>query len=240
MLTVDYDRLGVRPGDKVLDLGCGAGRHTFEALRRHADVVAVDLDRELLGDVGAIAAAMSEQGETRRACLCVKADARSLPFPDSAFDRVVVSEVLEHILDDRRVLAEVARLLKPGGVAAVTVPRWWPERVCWALSSEYHSNNGGHVRIYKEGELRRRLRTAGLDPVHAHHAHALHAPYWWLKCAFGVSRENALVPRLYHRFLVWDLTHNPKPVRVVERSLDPVLGKSLCIYARKAAVPAHV
>ena len=42
MLTVDYDRLGVGPGDRVLDLGCGFGRHAFEAARRGASVVALD------------------------------------------------------------------------------------------------------------------------------------------------------------------------------------------------------
>ena len=40
MLTVDYQRLEVRAGDRLLDLGCGLGRHAYEALRRGADVVA--------------------------------------------------------------------------------------------------------------------------------------------------------------------------------------------------------
>ena len=61
MLTVDFDLLGVRAGQRVLDLGCGAGRHSYEYLRRGADVVAFDQDTEALAEVetmfGAMAAA---------------------------------------------------------------------------------------------------------------------------------------------------------------------------------------
>ena len=73
-------------------------------------------------------------------------------------------------------------------------------RVCWALSDEYHANEGGHVRIYRGAELRDRLATAGLRPAGRHHAHALHAPYWWLKCAVGVRRDTAADSRACEKF----------------------------------------
>ena len=105
--------------------------------------------------------------------------------PTAAFDRVIAAEVLEHVPDDAGVLAELVRVLRPGGLMAVTVPRWYPEAVNWALSAEYHNVPGGHVRIYRRSQLRRRLRTAGLELHRHHHAHALHSPYWWLRCALG-------------------------------------------------------
>src|SRR3712207_6627601 len=95
--------------------------------------------------------------------------------------------------------------------------------------------SGGHVRIYRGEVLRSRLTAAGLVPGGQHHAHALHAPFWWLKCAVGVDRDPAAV-RAYHRLLVWDLTKRPWPTRVAERLLDPVIGKSLVVYADKPAV----
>jgi SAM-dependent methyltransferase len=156
-----------------------------------------------------------------------------LPFADGDFDHVIASEVLEHIPEDERALAEITRVLKPGSTAAVTVPRYWPEAVCWALSREYHSNEGGHVRIYRTPELARKLRDAGLTPGGVEYAHALHAPYWWIKCAVGVRRERALLPRAYHRFLVWDLETNAAPARLLERSLNPIMGKSVVMYASK-------
>src|SRR5690606_35820000 len=63
MLTVDYDRLGVRAGDRLLDLGCGFGRHAYEALRRGADVVACDMALPELTEVCKLMQAMAEAGE---------------------------------------------------------------------------------------------------------------------------------------------------------------------------------
>jgi SAM-dependent methyltransferase len=165
----------------------------------------------------------------------VNGDALRLPFADGTFDRVIASEVMEHLPDDRAAAAELARVLRPGGTLAVTVPAWLPERVCWALSEEYHAPfvPGGHVRVYAEPELRRRLREAGLRPGSAHHAHALHTPYWWVKCAVGVTNDGHPVVQAFHRLLVWDIVERPLVTRVAERVLSPVLGKSLVVYARK-------
>jgi SAM-dependent methyltransferase len=148
----------------------------------------------------------------------------------------MASEVLEHIPDDVTAMAEIARVLKPGGRVAITVPRYGPERICWALSDEYHANEGGHIRIYRRDVVRTRLASVGLTPGASHHAHALHAPYWWLKCAVGVERDTAAV-RAYHRMLVWDLTTRPWLTRTAERVLDPLFGKSLVVYADKPALP---
>ena len=129
MLTVDYDRLGVRPGDRVLDLGCGFGRHAFEAARRGASVVALDAGPEEVAQVRGTFAAMIEMGEipADHPATAVQGDALSLPFDDGTFDRVIASEVLEHIPDDSAAIRELARVLRPGGSMAVTVPRCGPE-----------------------------------------------------------------------------------------------------------------
>ncbi|GAB3201997.1 class I SAM-dependent methyltransferase [Geodermatophilus arenarius] len=239
MLTVDYDLLDLRPGMTVLDLGCGEGRHAFEAYRRGASVVAVDWGVPEVETTKRWLGAIAEAGEAPAGAHheVVRGDLRHLPFPDGSVDRVIASEVLEHIPDDGTAMTEIARVLKPGGRVAVTVPRYGPERVCWALSDAYHANEGGHVRIYRGDVLRARLSVAGLVPGRSHHAHALHAPYWWLKCAVGVDRDAAVV-RAYHRLLVWDLTRRPWVTRLAERVLDPLIGKSLVVYADKPRVPA--
>jgi SAM-dependent methyltransferase len=182
---------------------------------------------------------MKEAGEAPEGATAAarEGDALNLPFPDESFDVVIISEVMEHIHDDKGVLAEMVRVLRPGGRIAVTVPRYGPEKVCWALSDAYHEVEGGHIRIYKADELLGLIRQAGLKPYGSHHAHALHAPYWWLKCAVGVERDAAVV-RAYHRLLVWDLTRRPWVTRTVERVLDPLFGKSLVVYADKPAVAA--
>ncbi len=240
MLTVDFARLGLAAGDRMLDLGCGGGRHAFEAHRRGAHVVALDRSAAETGAVTGLLGAMRLAGEAPSIALgtAVGGDAVALPFADDTFDRVVAAEVLEHLDDDVTAMAELARVLRPGGTMAVTVPRWFPEQVCWALADDYHAPavSGGHVRIYRAGQLARRLQATGLTMTGAHHAHALHSPYWWLRCLVGVARDDALPVRVYHRFLVWDITTRPRPVRMLERALNPVVGKSLVLYLEKPMV----
>ncbi|MFZ2383088.1 MAG: methyltransferase domain-containing protein [Candidatus Nanopelagicales bacterium] len=235
MLTVDFDRLPVGPGDRVLDMGCGAGRHAFALYRTGADVVALDMDAAELRNVADIFTAMDEAGEVPPGATAavVRGDAYQLPFPDDSFDRIVAAEILEHLPQDSVAMAELFRVLKPGGRIAVSVPRWLPEKLCWALSDEYHEVEGGHIRIYKGTVLTDRLTATGLVHVENHHAHALHAPYWWLKCAVGVHSQNHQLVKAYHRLLVWDMMKAPAATRIAERALNPVIGKSLVVYLRK-------
>ena len=139
----------------------------------------------------------------------------------------------EHIPHDTDAIAELVRVLRPGGTMAVTVPRWLPEKVCWALSDAYHEVEGGHVRVYTGGELVGKLESAGLVHEGRDHVHALHAPYWWLKCAVGVTNDDHPAVKAYHRLLVWDIMKKPLATRLAERALNPLIGKSLVLYLRK-------
>jgi hypothetical protein len=106
--------------------------------------------------------------------------------------------------------------------------------VCWALSSEYHEIPGGSVRIYRRRQLAERLRRSGLviAPPH-HHAHALHSPYWWLRCAIGMTREQAPVALVYRCFVVYTLMRRPCWSGSLYRALNPVLGKRVVVYAHR-------
>ena len=123
------------------------------------------------------------------------------------------------------------------------MPAWLPEKVCWALSEQYHAPyvEGGHVRIYAAPELRRRLVAAGFVPAGHHHAHALHTPYWWLRCAVGPTDTTHPLVRAYLKVLLWDITGTPvlSPItHLADRLANPVLGKSLIVYARKPETPS--
>ncbi len=239
MLTVDYETLELHAGDLLLDIGCGFGRHSYEALRRGADVVSSDFSLPELVEVDGTVAAMTEMNElpsgvTSASC---NGDVTRLPFPDGTFDRIIASEILEHIDDDVAALVELVRVLRPGGTFAATVPAALPEKICWKITDEYHAPKveGGHVRIYENGELARRMQAAGLEVFRDHRAHALHTPYWWLRCAVGPQRDPSTHPmtKTYNRLLEWDIMTQPTITKVADRVLNPVLGKSLVVYGVK-------
>ena len=240
MLTIRFDQLGLQPGDLVLDVGAGFGRHCFEVARRGGRVVALDYAADEVVATRATLGGMVDAGEiTLESYVGVlRGDATRLPFADGTFDRVITSEVLEHIQADTAAITEFARVLKPGGTFAATVPTWLPEKINWMLSDEYHAPKaaGGHVRIYTATELKAKLRSAGLDVTGSHHAHALHSPYWWLKCAVGPRREDSKAVNAYKKFLEWDIISGPRSTRLAERVLSPVLGKSLAVYGTKPAL----
>jgi len=235
VLTVDFDRLGLKPGERVLDMGCGAGRHAFEMYRRGADVIAFDQDADELSGVRDLFAAMKGAGEVPEGAEAdtKEGDALALPFADGEFDRIVAAEVLEHIPADLQAIAELVRVLRPGGTIAVTVPRWLPEVICWQLSDDYHSVPGGHIRIYSDKELIGKLKNAGLEYDGKDYAHGLHAPYWWIKCAVGVDNDQHPLVKGYHKLLVWDIMKRPRATQLAERVLNPVIGKSLVLYFTK-------
>lgn len=238
MKTVEFAQLGLRPGDRVLDLGCGQGRHVI-SVYAEAEVqsVGVDLGFADLSITAEKAEPFLDPANPRKQLHLACANALTLPFADATFDAVICSEVLEHIPDYGGALREIERVLKPGGTAAISVPRYGPEWLCWALSDEYHSNEGGHLRIFRASELRRAVERTGLAFIRRHWAHALHSIYWWLQCAFWRTRETNPLVQYWHRLLVWDMMEQPALTRLLERGLNPLIGKSVVMYFYKRSSP---
>jgi len=235
MVTVEFDRLKVRPGFKILDVGCGTGRHTCAAYRQPKVItIGADLKFNDLTEAGERLKLHDRLGEHGGGVWgLAAADIVCLPFKDDDFDLVICSEVLEHIEKYFQAIREIIRVLKPGCNLVVSVPRYWPERICWALSTDYHTAEGGHLRIFKPKQLIADLQKAGLEPWARHYAHSLHTPFWWLKCLVGPNREDSRPVNLYHRFLTWDIMKQPRTTRILNNLLNPILGKSVVVYLRK-------
>ncbi len=234
--TIDLDRLALQPGEKVLDLGCGEGRHSILAyLAAPVQVVGLDLSSNDLNTTRERFAEFVDPDDSTRTLGLVRGSGLILPFADHTFDVVICSEVLEHIPDYESVLEEIRRVLKPGGRISVSVPRFFPEWVCWKLSDAYHEVPGGHVRIFRTKELTQAVSAREFTLEARHWAHALHVPYWWLKCLFWERADTNWAVRTYHRLLVWDLMKAPWITRTLDRLLNPLLGKSVVFYFSDAS-----
>ena len=236
MQTVDFKHFELNDGDVVLDMGCGEGRHVISAyVEGNITSVGIDLGFHDLVTTKQKFDDFAEPDNSQKSFGLANADAMSLPFADNTFDKIICSEVLEHIPDYHTALQEIERVLKPGGLFCASVPRAWPEKICWYFSEEYHQVEGGHLRIFDGVALRKQIQGMGFDFYKRHWAHALHSPYWWLKCAFWDNADDNILVKSYHRFLVWDLMDQPWITRTMERLLNPAMGKSVVLYFQKAA-----
>jgi SAM-dependent methyltransferase len=235
LLTVDLERLEVGPGDLVLDAGCGEGRHCFGCLERGARVVGLDIDFPSLRDASkrlrGRALELDSLGEM------TQGDAFHLPFADETFDRVICSEVMEHVHDYRGAARELSRVTKPGGRVAVTIPTRTSEQFYLRLGDEYFESPGGHIRIFDPRELADGLARAGLTTQGAGFAHGFHTPYWVLRSIMHLpdADESPLV-RAYREFLI--IATGSRLMDRLEGWLNFVCPKSVILYAEKPASTA--
>ena len=235
MITIDFKRLKIRPGDWILDMGCGEGRHMVCACKQ-PDTMCLGADfmyENLVTTRNKLVfhKAIDDLACTRFDLSCM--DVTRLPFRDNSFDAVICSEVLEHIPDDDQAVSELVRILKPGRILAVSVPRFLPEKICWLLSDTYTNADMGHVRIFRKNPLKKKISAHKMIFWGSHFSHSLHTPYWWLKCLTGPDRDDVFLVKLYHRLLVWDMMKKPAATRFLDRLFNPVLGKSLVLYFKK-------
>lgn len=235
MLTARLKHLGLAAGDRVLDLGCGEGRHVHGLyLLGDLDIVGVDLNEGSLKKAADGLATLPKPANDETGKVAFQTgDATALDFADNSFDAIICSEVLEHLPDYDAALKEIRRVLKPDGKLCISVPHAWPERICWQLApppNGYAFEPGGHIRIFDEVDLKVSVERHGFSLFKRHHAHGLHVPYWWLKCAFWNRKDDHPLVKAYHQFLVWDLMKKPWLTRGLDAVVSPFMGKSLVLY----------
>jgi ubiquinone/menaquinone biosynthesis C-methylase UbiE len=234
MITVEPDLLGIKDGDITLDAGCGNGRHSWEVYgKNHSSIIAFDIDAVCVKKNLYLLASLKTEREIEGSYHMLMADVTKLPFKSGSFDKIICSEVLEHIPEDSIAVKELIRVLSKDGAIGISVPHYLAESICWKLSGEYYGFPGGHIRKYKTRELLALVETAGLSVYANRHKHAFHSFYWILRCVFGIKKENAAIPSFYNKFLEWDLHTNHRFFRWLEGPLNHLCPKSVAIYARK-------
>jgi SAM-dependent methyltransferase len=251
-VRVVLEYLDVQPGERVLDCGCGLGWMTHVTRELHdCRLAATDYDvprltttrREVAADVSVAAS-----------------DVLRLPYPDDAFDKVILSEVLEHIVDDSAALREVRRVVKPGGVVAITVPNhdypflwdpvnWTRERL--GLAPIREGFFGGlwtnHVRLYSRAAIVDLVRSCDLVPETVRqHVHSCFPFAHNLVYGLGMRLvERGIFPDA-DRFRYEKNASSLSPIdigrrifRAIDRRNDPVSdeGKATVILSVKARKP---
>lgn len=233
MLTVDFDRLGVREDDLVLDSGCGFGRHSMEFFSRGAHVISMDLDIESLLKTRYLLKQMKLNGQCKKSSSSMvhTGDALNLPFRDNTFDRIICSEVMEHVDDDNRACAELARVLKKNGTIAITVPTIISELVYDALTYEYFTSPGGHVRKYVPSKLADLMRQNGIEIYAVGFKHSFHTIWWMIRSVVGLHNNDHPLTKGYHKFLTLML-YSPF-MRRMENFFNWFFPKSIVLYGWK-------
>ncbi len=231
MLTVNFRTLPLEKGDLVLDAGCGEGRHTFECYRHDCRILGMDLSHHSLLKAKYVLGEMKKRKEAKGRVLLLRGDALRFPFPDGTFDKIICAEVIEHVDDDRKGVAALARILTEGGKIAITVPTRMTEHVYDWLSKEYFRTPGGHVRKVIPRILAGYMEENHLRVYAVGFAHSFHFPYWMLRCIFGLHKENARIPALYKKVLYYSLFCNP--LRRMEKFCNCFFPKSIILYAQK-------
>jgi len=240
MEAVDLDLVRLREGDLVLDMGSGTGRHVLAACLRPCRVVGLDSDLDSLAVAARYVGLIDSWGVVKASATLMLGWCDRLPFADGSFDRVLCTEVLEHIPDDRATIREIMRVLRPGGTVAVSVPDQLVEFLLWRFSRRYRNAPGGHVRIYGRGEIASKLRDAGLNLYAVRFRHAFETVYW---LAGTGPRDRRWAPELwlqsFRRLLDSHRVRDSKFFHRLEEAANYLFPKSIVLYGRKPPPEAH-
>ncbi len=144
MITVEPGLLGIKEGDITLDAGCGNGRHSWEVCNKnHSQIVAFDIDTVCVKKNKYMLDSLRQQKGIDGNYHLLIANVTKLPFKNGAFDKIICSEVLEHIPEDKRTVEELIRVLSKDGTIGISVPHYLAESICWKLSGDYYGFPGG-------------------------------------------------------------------------------------------------
>lgn len=235
--SIDPALLDIGADDRAIDLGCGTGRHVLALSRIPSNIIGADISRTDIRAARYLLEIMRRRNEVRARVHWLQTAGERLPFKDAAFDRVICTETLEHVDDDSVLARELARVLRPGGILAISVPDEFSEKVFWKLSKNYRTHAGGHVRIYRRPQIVALLRDAGLKPYAVRYRHSLETAYWLSHIAFWSDwGKQGPITRAFRNILDSQRGRDSALVTLLDDIGNRVLPKSIVVYSRK---PLH-
>jgi len=224
----------IRGEDTVIDVGCGSGGMSDFAAACGAEVIATDVDGE-----------KTETLEQRlrlsraRAFRTIVSDSNPLPLADGIASKVICMEVLEHVEDPRRLLAELVRVGRPGAQYLISAPDPFSESVQRRVAPQCYWESPNHLHVFQRDELDALVQEAGLV-IESRPAHFFYWFMWWILFwgaggvyQFGEPEGKAAV--LDHWNKTWHALLSNANGRRVAKALNELMPKSNVLVARKAA-----
>lgn len=170
----------LRPGARVLDLGCGRGVLLGALADRGFDVHGLELSEA------------AARGADPRARIRIAPTLAGASYSAAFFDRAIVWHVLEHLRDPAATLAELHRILRPGGEVVISVPNFSSLQARWAGAAWFHLDPPRHLWHFSLESLRRLVVRAGFVLRSEHHFSLRQNPFGWVQSAMN---RHSTLPR---------------------------------------------
>jgi SAM-dependent methyltransferase len=178
------------PGARVLDVGCGRGVLLGALADRGFEVHGVEISEE------------AARGADPRAEIRIASRLQDAGYAASHFDEVIIWHVFEHMADPAETLAEVHRILAPGGRVVIAVPNFESAQARWTGPAWFHLDLPRHLYQFPLSALCALLRKTGFEVISEHHFSLRQNPFGWLQSVlnrFPSMPRNGLYTLLHHR-----------------------------------------
>lgn len=215
------------PDDTVVDVGCGRGRASLFAANCGAEVIGVDVNASLFEPLGK---ALAESPARSFRLLLGEAD--RVPLPDGIASKTICMEVLEHVDDPAAIMAELARITRPGGQILLSVPDPLAESVQRQVAPEAYWRAPNHLRVFERETFESLVSAAGLSVESRPVGSFFHALFWIL---FWADDPAGGRPVAKHWMATWQALLEAPHGPAVRRALDGLMPKSQALVVRKAA-----
>ena len=213
--------------DIVVDVGCGDGGAILFCAERGAEIIAVDIDSEVIAGIASgLANSPAKTYSTH------VSDSNPLPLSDAIATRVICSEVLEHVDDPEKVLAELVRIGKPGARYLLTVPDSLQENMQKHVAPDSYFKKPNHIRVIERQQFANMVRDAGLV-IEEQAYYGFYWGMWWaLFWACGIELGQSH-PILDNWSTTWKAVLKTRRGLELKRQLDQFMPKSQLIVAHK-------